>query len=99
MASHQTPAPRPAESAQRRVLLAAALFLLGCVLQWWRMQSLTASMDQGILMQVLWNGLRGHPFESTLSSQLSTNVIHSGDQHHLQHGQSPFPQQPYQGNP
>ena len=80
MASHQTPAPRPAESAQRRVLLAAALFLLiGCALQWWRMQSLTASMDQGILMQVLWNGLRGHPFESTLSSQLSTNVIHSGE--------------------
>ena len=63
MASHQTPAPRPAETAQRRVLLAAALFLLiGCALQWWRMQSLTASMDQGILMQVLWNGLRGHPF-------------------------------------
>ena len=61
-------------------MLAAALFLLiGCALQWWRMQSLTASMDQGILMQVLWNGLRGHPFESTLSSQLSTNVIHSGE--------------------
>ena len=80
MASHQTPAPRSAESAQRRVRLAAALFLLiGCALQWWRMQSLTASMDQGILMQVLWNGLRGHPFESTLSSQLSTNVIHSGE--------------------
>ena len=80
MALLQTPAPRPDESAQRRVLLAAALFLLiGCALQWWRMQSLTASMDQGILMQVLWNGLRGHPFESTLSSQLSTNVIHSGE--------------------
>ena len=80
MALLQTPAPRPAETAQRRVLLAAALFLLiGCALQWWRMQSLTASMDQGILMQVLWNGLRGHPFESTLSSQLSTNVIHSGE--------------------
>jgi uncharacterized membrane protein len=28
---------------------------------------------------VLWNSLRGHPFESTLSSQLSTNVIHSGE--------------------
>ena len=80
MASLQTPDLRSAESAQRRVRLAAALFLLiGCALQWWRMQSLTASMDQGILMQVLWNGLRGHPFESTLSSQLSTNVIHSGE--------------------
>ena len=80
MASLQTPDPRSAESAQQRVHLAAALFvLIGCALQWWRMQSLTASMDQGILMQVLWNGLRGHPFESTLSSQLSTNVIHSGE--------------------
>ena len=38
----------------------------------------TASYDQGIFTQVLWNGLRGHPFESTLSSQLSTNVIHGG---------------------
>ena len=43
MASLQTPDLRSAESAQRRVRLAAALFLLiGCALQWWRMQSLTA---------------------------------------------------------
>ena len=34
-------------------------------------------MDQGILFQILWNGLHGHPFESTLSSQLSTNVVHA----------------------
>ena len=54
LASRLTPAPRPAELAQRHVLLAAALFLLiGCALQWWRMQSLTASMEQSILMQVL----------------------------------------------
>ena len=80
LASRQTQAPYPAESAERHVLLAAALFLLiGFALQWWRMQSLIASMDQGILMQVLWNGMQGHPFESTLSSQLSTNVIHSGE--------------------
>ena len=80
MATLQPSESRPAEQSQRRVLLAAGLFLIvGCALQWWRLQSLTASMDQGILMQVLWNGLRGHPFESTLSSQLSTNVIHSGE--------------------
>lgn len=80
MAPLQTQQAHEAESAQRRVLLTAGLFfLIGCTLQWWRMQSLTASMDQGILMQVLWNGLRGQPFESTLSSQLSTNVIHSGE--------------------
>ncbi len=59
-------------------LATAAFFCICSTLQWWRMQSLTASMDQGILYQVLWNALQGHPFESTLSSQLSTNVVHSG---------------------
>jgi uncharacterized membrane protein len=39
---------------------------------------LLASYDQGIFQQVLWNSLDGHWFESTLSSQLSTNVIHDG---------------------
>lgn len=63
----------------RRVLLGAAAFaLVGLVLQAWRLEVLQASMDQGIFLQVLSNGLRGHPFESTLSSQLSTNVIHAG---------------------
>ena len=41
--------------------------------------SLNASYDQGIFLQALWNGLDGHPFASTLSSQLSTNVIHNGE--------------------
>jgi hypothetical protein len=64
----------------RRVWVAAALFAgLGLLLQGWRMHSLSASYDQGIFTQVLWNGLHGHPFESTLSSQLSTNVIHGGE--------------------
>ena len=62
------------------VIMAAALFtLLGLVIQVWRLQSLTASYDQGIFLQVIWNGLSGHPFQSTLSSQLSTNVIHAGE--------------------
>ncbi len=66
--------------AGRAVLVAALLFAgVGLLLQWWRLQVLTASYDQGIFLQVLWNGLRGHPFESTLSSQLSTNVIHAGE--------------------
>jgi len=65
--------------ADRTVLAAAVLFaLVGLGLQWWRLQVLTASMDQGIFLQVLWNSLRGHPFESTLSSQLSSNVVHAG---------------------
>ena len=67
-------------SPQQRVWIAAGLFtLIGWILQWWRLQTLHASMDQGILFQILWNGLSGHPFESTLSSQLSTNVVHGGE--------------------
>ncbi|MEY4354206.1 MAG: hypothetical protein RLZZ609_2447 [Cyanobacteriota bacterium] len=66
--------------AKQRVWLAAALFAaIGLLVQIWRVHSLTASYDQGIFTQVLWNGLHGHPFESTLSSQLSTNVIHGGE--------------------
>ncbi|MGB7564374.1 MAG: DUF2079 domain-containing protein [Prochlorococcaceae cyanobacterium] len=62
------------------MLVAALLFaVVGLLLQWWRLQVLTASYDQGIFLQAIWSGLRGHPFESTLSSQLSTNVIHSGE--------------------
>jgi uncharacterized membrane protein len=65
---------------QRRLWISAALFaVIGLLLQGWRMYALSASYDQGIFTQALWNGLRGHPFESTLSSQLSTNVIHGGE--------------------
>jgi uncharacterized membrane protein len=70
----------PSHPWRRRVWVAAALFAgLGLLLQGWRMHSLSASYDQGIFTQVLWNGWHGHPFESTLSSQLSTNVIHEGE--------------------
>ncbi|MFZ0408764.1 MAG: DUF2079 domain-containing protein [Cyanobium sp.] len=66
-------------TSHRTVVLAAGLFAgVGLLLQGWRLQSLTASYDQGIFLQVLWNGLHGHLFESTLSSQLSTNVVHGG---------------------
>ncbi len=65
--------------SQRAVLVAAGIFfLVGLLVQWWRLEALRASYDQGIFLQVLWNGLRGHPFESTLSSQLSSKVIHAG---------------------
>ena len=63
-----------------RVLRVAVLFAaVLLVLQAWRSWVLLASYDQGIFQQVLWNSLQGHPFESTLSSQLSTNVIHAGE--------------------
>lgn len=38
-----------------------------------------ASYDQGIFNQVFWNNVHGRLFQSTLSSQLSTNVIHAGE--------------------
>jgi uncharacterized membrane protein len=63
-----------------RVLRVAILFAAVLLaLQAWRSWVLLASYDQGIFQQVLWNSLQGHPFESTLSSQLSTNVIHAGE--------------------
>ena len=70
----------PPSGWNRTVWFTALVFaVVGALLQWWRMTSLTSSMDQGILYQILWNGLQGHPFESTLSSQLSTNVVHAGE--------------------
>ncbi|WP_413441368.1 DUF2079 domain-containing protein [Synechococcus sp. MIT S1220] len=63
----------------RKILCAAGIFAgLALLLHAWRSHVLLASYDQGIFQQVLWNSLQGHPFESTLSSQLSTNVIHAG---------------------
>jgi uncharacterized membrane protein len=44
-----------------------------------RYYSFFASYDHGIFNQVFWNGIHGRFFESTLSSQLSTNVVHSGE--------------------
>ena len=62
------------------MLLVAGLFAgLALLLHAWRSHVLLASYDQGIFQQVLWNSLHGRFFESTLSSQLSTNVIHTGE--------------------
>ena len=72
--------PATLSKPTRQALVAALIFaVVALLLQAWRSQVLLASYDQGIFQQVLWNSLRGHPFESTLSSQLSTNVIHSGE--------------------
>jgi len=63
-----------------RIWIIAGLFtVVALTLQAWRSWVLLASYDQGIFQQVLWNSLHGHWFESTLSSQLSTNVIHAGE--------------------
>ena len=70
--------PAPLSKPTRQALAAALIFaVVALLLQAWRSQVLLASYDQGIFQQVLWNSLRGHPFESTLSSQLSTlSLIH-----------------------
>ena len=70
------PSPAAAPRPRRHLVLGAALLfaVVGLALQWWRLQVLAATYDQGIFLQVLWNTLHGHPFESTLSSQLSASV-------------------------
>lgn len=58
---------------------AIAFFVLGLVLTLHRYYSFYASFDQGIFNQVFWNNLHGRFFQSSLSSSLSTNVVHSGE--------------------
>lgn len=59
--------------------VAIAFFVLGLVFTLHRYYSLYASFDQGIFNQVFWNGIHGRFFQSSLSSSLSTNVVHSGE--------------------
>ncbi|VEP17617.1 putative membrane protein [Hyella patelloides LEGE 07179] len=62
------------------IIISAIAFLaitLGLTLH--RHFTFYSSYDQGIFNQVFWNGTQGNFFQSTLSSQLSTNVVHSGE--------------------
>ncbi len=62
------------------VIIAAVIFFLCTLtLTLHRHFSFYSSYDQGIFNQVFWNGTHGRFFQSTLSSQLSTNVVHSGE--------------------
>jgi uncharacterized membrane protein len=64
----------------KAVLLAALVFsILTLSLALHRHFTFYSSYDQGIFNQVFWNNLHGRFFQSTLSSQLSTNVVHSGE--------------------
>ena len=68
------------DPAIKAVTIAAIAFFictLGLTLH--RHFTFYSSYDQGIFNQVFWNSTRGNWFESTLSSQLSTNVIHGGE--------------------
>ncbi|PSB25549.1 hypothetical protein C7B69_12440 [filamentous cyanobacterium Phorm 46] len=64
------------ESLRVVVKVAIAFFVLCLLLTLHRYYSFYATYDQGIFNQVFWNGTRGHFFESSLSSALSTNVVH-----------------------
>jgi uncharacterized membrane protein len=62
------------------VIIAASLFfVLTLILGLNRYFSFYASYDQGIFNQVFWNGIHGRFFQSSLSSALSTNVVHGGE--------------------
>ncbi|MBW4695372.1 MAG: DUF2079 domain-containing protein [Lyngbya sp. HA4199-MV5] len=61
------------------VITAAIVFAGVCLLLLsYRHYSLYDSYDQGIFNQIFWNNLHGRWFESSLSSGLSSEVIHQG---------------------
>ncbi|HEY9866998.1 MAG TPA: DUF2079 domain-containing protein [Candidatus Obscuribacterales bacterium] len=59
--------------------VAIAFFIICLTLALHRYFSFYASYDQGIFNQVFWNGSQGRFFQSSLSSALSTNVVHQGE--------------------
>ncbi|MCC0176077.1 DUF2079 domain-containing protein [Waterburya agarophytonicola K14] len=66
---------------ERKILIVGAIAFFVCTLSLTlhRHFSFYSSYDQGIFNQVFWNGTHGNFFQSTLSSQLSTNVVHSNE--------------------
>jgi uncharacterized membrane protein len=66
-------------SLQVVVKVAIAFFVLCLFLTLHRYFSFYASYDHGIFNQVFWNNLHGRFFQSSLSSALSTNVVHQGE--------------------
>lgn len=64
----------------RRVLIVATVFwAIALILSLHRYHTLYASYDQGIFNQVFWNNSHGRLFQSSLSSALSSSVVHDGD--------------------
>ena len=61
------------------LFVVAIAFFVACLLfNLHRYYSFYASYDQGIFNQVFWNSMHGRFFQSSLSSALSTNVVHQG---------------------
>lgn len=68
------------KASLRPILPLAVIFFTICLLlTLHRYFSFYASFDQGIFNQVFWNNLHGRFFQSSLSSSLSTNVVHAGE--------------------
>ena len=67
------------QGLQAVAIAATIFFLVTLTLTLHRHFTFYSSYDQGIFNQVFWNGTHGNFFQSTLSSQLSTNVVHSGE--------------------
>lgn len=59
--------------------VAIAFFVVTLALVVHRYFTFYSTYDQGIFNQVFWNGSQGRFFQSSLSSQLSTNVVHAGE--------------------
>ncbi|WP_009630617.1 DUF2079 domain-containing protein [Synechocystis sp. PCC 7509] len=58
----------------------ASIFFVFCLIFiLHRYYTFYASFDQGIFNQVFWNGTHGRMFQSSLSSSLSTNVVHNSE--------------------
>lgn len=77
VASHKTTFQR---EEWRPVLIVGGIFFSICMLLvLHRHFTFYSSYDQGIFNQVMWNGTHGRFFQSSLSSQLSTNVVHAGE--------------------
>ncbi len=60
------------------ILLATVFWAIALTFGLHRYFTFFASYDQGIFNQVFWNNLHGRLFQSSLSSVLSTNVVHDG---------------------
>ncbi len=68
------------ESYPKQVLwMASGFFLIGLSIQIWRIESLSATFDQALFHQLLWSSSKGHLFQSSLSSSLSSGVAIDGE--------------------
>ena len=67
------------QGLQAVAIAATIFFIVTLTLTLHRHFTFYSSYDQGIFNQVFWNGTQGNFFQSTLSSQLSTNVVHSSE--------------------